>query len=119
MEQEKHTGNDLTIYRKTRELCNLRNRVQRYWKRLATESIKIAKEKGIESEIIDLDNLNETVFLPFGSKTIPLYQNGDVINEDILLKLAKPKFPALYRKCHEGKEKYGKGLDELNKLIQD
>lgn len=117
--QEKYTGKELIIHRKTMELHSLRNRIKRYWKKLATESIKIAKEKGIESEIIDLGNLNETIFLPVGSKTIPIYKDGEAIDEDILLKLAKPKFPVLYRKYYEGKEKFGKGYDELKELYSE
>ncbi len=108
---------DLTekIKRKTHELYNLKHRLKRYWKKLLAESFRVAKERGIKSEIIDLENLSSDIFLE--SSVISIYKNGKAVDADNFLKLSYQKYPSLYRRYRQGKGKYERGLNELEKMM--
>ena len=102
------------MQRKTRELSSLGNRVRRYWKKLLTEAIRIAKVRRVRSVIVDLENINSEIFI--SPNEIPLYRDGEAIDADLFLRLAQPKYPSLYRKYVQGKEKYERGLSELERM---
>lgn len=101
------------------EFITLKNRCNREWRRLAKESLKIAKESGFGLELLDLDNLSESVFEFSGSKDIPVYaEKGDIQSIDILFKLSKNKYPGLYHKFKRHYQKYLE-LEEEMKAIDD
>ena len=104
------------IQNKTRELTSLRNKLRRYWKKLLEEAVKVAQTEGRQSEIVDLEHISSRVFLD-SSTTIPLYKDGEDIDVDILLKLAQPGNPALYRKYIQGKNRYEKEINDLGKML--
>lgn len=104
------------------ELETLWRKLLRYQKRLFKDAFIVAKAKGIESEFVDLDNIDSSIFEPEGSETIPIYRKGNNANAEILLKLAKERSPTLYRRFIVGrkiyKEKYSQ-LEELTKNKSD
>jgi hypothetical protein len=108
---------DTQLQRKTRELHSLGNQVQRYWKKLAQEAIKIAQDRGINSTVIDVSKIEHTVFLDPQNNAI-LYRDGESIDADALLELAKPYFPSLFRRYISGKERYETGIRELEHLTK-
>ena len=114
---EDYSELELAIFRKTAELNTLRNRLRRYWHRLAFEAITIAKAEGIISEVVHMNDLPDHVLAPEASSRIPLYVEGEGVNADILLKLASSKFPSLFRKYIHGKDRYEKGLEDLQNLV--
>jgi len=114
---EEYSELELIIFRKTAELNTLRNRLRRYWNKLAVEAITVAKAQGIVSEVVHMNDLPDEVLVPEASSTIPLYVEGEGVNADILLKLASSRFPSLFRKYIHGKNRYEKGLEDLQHLI--
>lgn len=115
-DNQNYSERDLKLLHKTREICILKNKMKRYGMKLAAEAMRVAKQKGIESEIVDLNNLDLNVFVD-SSETIPIYQDGEAINADILLKLAQPRFPALYRRYIQMQKRYEITMDELEKIV--
>lgn len=100
------------LTRKESELINLRNRYHRYWRKLLKVSIKIAKERGIETIVIEDydDQINIALRNP---DVIQVYQENDIVNADELIELSKDVMPSLYRRYHGSKRKY---YSELKKL---
>jgi len=113
-----YSGPELIIVKKIKEIEKLRNRAHRYWIRLLIESMTIAKEKGIAAELIDLNCPHVSVMYEEGSEIIPIYENGEEVNTDILLKLAKEKYPSLHRKFYRTKDRFEKAWDELELLVK-
>ncbi len=81
------------------EYHTLQNRLNRYWKKLSIEAIKIAKERGLKTvaeETLSGDPRDITIIL----------EGDDILNDSELLDLAKEKFPSLHRRYLEGNKKY-------------
>lgn len=105
--------------RRISEFITLKNKCNREWKRLARESLKIAKENKSSLELLDLDNLPEDIFEFSGSKEIPIYtERGNIQNIDLLFRLSKNKYPGLYHKFKRHYQKYLE-LEEEMKAIRD
>lgn len=104
------------IFRKTRELCILRNRILRYWKRLTAISFKVAKEKGIEFIVTKNyeDQINNLLENP---NTIQIYEQGELCNADELIELSRNIAPSLYGKYKRESRKYYSGISELKDMI--
>ena len=49
--------NQEPTFRKTMELYTLRNRLHRYWKKLVTVSISVAKEKDIKTRFVEFGDV--------------------------------------------------------------
>jgi len=97
--------------RKLNEYRTLTNKLKRYWKKLAKESLRVAKQQGLETVVT-----NEDIHL---KKDIMVRTNGKEINVSELFKLAKPKFQALYRKYSEGIEKHKEIESMLRKYLEN
>ncbi len=107
------------LERRIPEFITLKNRCNREWRRLAKESLKIAKENEFSLELLDLDNLSEDIFEFSGSKDIPIYtEDGDIQSIDILFKLSKNKYPGLYHKFKRHYQKYLE-LEKEMKAVDD
>ena len=100
-----------SISNKLAEYRALNNRLYRYWKKLATESLAEADEKGIRRREIDLDNLQKWEFV--SSNIIPIFKDGEVVDFGALLRLAEPRFQSLYRKYTQGLIKHNQLEKEL------
>ena len=109
---------DSPILRRVSEFNTLGNRLKRYWGRLLLEAMKIAKERGIQSEFVDLNNPDESVLIPEGSNIIPIYREEGGCDDSILLKLAKPKFSSLYRRFMQGNKRHGEIESELRGILE-
>ena len=106
------------LQKKLSELHILGDRIRRYQKRLLAEAISRAKERGLVSQIMDLDNLPTDVVCGLSSEVIPLYKEGQYVNTEILLKLSKEKMPSLYRRYQESQRKYLEDLEDLRRIMQ-
>ena len=116
MTQEQPENKAIVIERKTKELYSLKHRLEKYWKKLLQESFRVARERGIKSEILDLENIGPEIFID-NSRTIPIYKNGKAVDADAFLKLASQTYPSLYRRYKQEKEQYERGLNELEKML--
>lgn len=80
-----------------------KNKLDRFWRRLSVEAVKIAKERGI-----DILASNE----PADGKVegrIYLFHNGEY-DDSSLVGLAKSEMPALYRRYQDGLQKHKESL---------
>ena len=91
------------------ESLKLDNRLRRYWNKLVTESLKIAKQRKLNIGVIYPDATS--------SEDIVIIKNGKEVNAYDLLKLSKNVLPSLYRKYNQGLEKHHKLHKELETLL--
>lgn len=116
MNQEYLSPDTKKIFRKTREIGILENRIKRYWKKLLKISIQVAKEKGIKTIVIEnyedqIDNVLEN------PEAIQVYKNGEEVNADGLIELSKSISPSLYRRYYKDLRNYKTLSLELKSMV--
>lgn len=84
---------------KHRETCTLKNRMDRYEKRLIREGL-LALRESPPAEPIKLDEISE-----------------EYVDTAPLIDLAKKRMPSLYRRFRASVEKYLANSDDLKKLV--
>lgn len=87
------------LTRKAMELYKLENRLHRYWKRLVKVSIEVAQERGIKARFVEFGDV------VIDDRKIHIYTDGENVDENKLLELAKDKSPSLYRRYQTGKRR--------------
>lgn len=90
---------------KIHEFWKLRNKGEKYWKKLIKESFVIAKKKGLKLKIANGPTI-------FEEGDIIVYNNQNLY-DDSLLNLVKSDFPSLYRKYHNTLREYKKLKEDL------
>jgi len=95
---------------KAREVNTLRNRVQRYKKKLLKEAFTIAKEKGIEIYLNNIENITSSVII------LKKDQEGN-INTDPIIELSRKNLPSLYRRYHESKTRFDQEYTKLEDMV--
>ena len=102
-------------YRKLSEIRKLKHRLKRYWTKLTKESLKAAKDQGLELRVAQ----GPVIFKP---NELIVFDYRDNFNDNNLLRLARPSYPSLYRKYQEGLERYEElrhKLEELDVELED
>ncbi len=95
------------LERKVAEYSTLTNRLKRYANKLVLESFRIASEEGLDVYITTPRK---------SSFRIKIIKNGDSTDFSELIKLAKTKYPSLYRRYTEAEEKHSILKKELKRI---
>lgn len=91
----------------------LRNRYNRYWKKLIGEALKFGLERGVEIYVIEPDSS-----IPVGDEKIAICvnENGEIVDDSGLSSLVRREFPSLWRRYHKTTKEYREELDCLRRL---
>ena len=112
MTKQAEPPNQAEIKRKISEFNTLTNRMRRYWKKLTKESITIAKQRGLETYVVEYNDIHLVT-------DITIKKRGDeIVDDSQLLELAKEKYPSLYHKYKDGMQRHRELRLELE-LIYD
>lgn len=94
------TERELTrIEHQIAEFKTLTNRLNRYWRFLVNEGIKIAKEEGLEAKVVSTN-----IYL--ANAGIILKRDGQNVDASELIALTKSRHPSLFRRYNEGVERH-------------
>ena len=102
----------MELEKRIAEYWKLKNKLERYWKRLLIESNNIALEQGL-TVIVSNKRMRQ------GPNEIIVFENQEGLYDDELLRLSKDKFPSLYRRFYQGVERHGQILVDLEKELEE
>lgn len=80
--------------RKLSEYRTLHNQLNRYWNKLVSEGLRMARDRKLVTGIVD-----SSVHIAFD---VSIRRDGQDIDASELIELARERFPSLYRKYSEG-----------------
>ena len=99
------------IERKLEEFRVLTGRLRRYWKKLVIESLRIARDRGLVTGVVQYSANS-----PYD---ITLDRQGDNVDVTELIDLAESRFPSLYRKYREGIARHNVIISKLGSFLDN
>jgi len=118
---------ELTVMRLVAEHDTLKGRLRRYWKKLAKEGALEAKRRHLAIVVMSTGR-NPEVFVTDEQEASQQgaaviierdSEDPDSIQDGMLLALARPQYPSLYRRFYQGWERWAILRDRMEELLRE